>query len=106
MKCESDEHHRHKASQRYVVMILPLCINNDLFYNISSAGPFQEGLARSYFRQLLEGIGACHHQRLAHRDLKPENILLDDEFNLLIADFGAAALLPPDSSSRSTVRPW
>ena len=31
-----------------------------------------------------------HNQGLAHRDLKCENIFLDENFNLILADFGYA----------------
>jgi len=70
---------------------------------MSYTGPFNEGVARHMFRQMLLGLEACHKNGVAHRDLKPENILLDEEYNVRIADFGAAATFNTHAI-RTTVR--
>jgi len=44
-------------------------------------------LARTYFRQLIDGLEYLHKSRVAHLDLKPENLLLGADFNLKICDF-------------------
>ena len=41
-------------------------------------------------KQLAKGIQEIHKNNLIHRDIKPENILLDQNFNLVIADFGVS----------------
>jgi len=46
-----------------------------------------EKLARTYFRQLIDGVEYLHSHGVAHLDLKPENLLLGADFNLKIADF-------------------
>ena len=46
-----------------------------------------EKLARTYFRQLIEGVEYMHASRVAHLDLKPENLLLGPNFEMKIADF-------------------
>jgi len=46
-----------------------------------------EKLARTYFRQLIDGIEYLHESGVAHLDLKPENLLLGADFNLKICDF-------------------
>ncbi len=38
--------------------------------------------------KLIGGLKDMHEKNLIHRDLKPENILLDEEKNVIIADFG------------------
>lgn len=40
--------------------------------------------------QLCNGIKYIHSQSIVHRDIKPENILIDDNNNLVLADFGIA----------------
>lgn len=39
---------------------------------------------------MIQIISEIHKKGVAHRDLKLENILLDDNFNILICDFGYA----------------
>jgi len=53
---------------------------------------FDETLARTYFRQLIEGLEYLHEQGVAHLDLKPHNLLLGNNFQLKIADFDLAML--------------
>ncbi|CAD8118934.1 unnamed protein product [Paramecium sonneborni] len=51
---------------------------------------FTEEFSRHYFKQIIQIISEIHKKGVAHRDLKLENILLDDNFNILICDFGYA----------------
>ena len=51
---------------------------------------FPDGFCRYFFRQMIEGLEACHKSGVVHRDLKPENIVLDKNFNIKIIDFGLA----------------
>jgi len=44
-------------------------------------------LARTYFRQLIDGLEYLHNNDVAHMDLKLNNLLIDSDFNLKIADF-------------------
>jgi serine/threonine protein kinase len=48
-------------------------------------------------RDVLLGLKTLHDDlRVLHRDLKPENILIAADGTAKLADFGVAALLPPD----------
>lgn len=64
--------------------------NGDLFENISRGGPVHEGIAMYYFLQLVNAVEYLHLRNVAHRDIKLDNILLDDNFQVMLIDFGFA----------------
>jgi serine/threonine protein kinase len=76
-----------------ILVVLELASGGELFEYLSFTGAFEEPIARSYFHQLMEGLGAAHAQNICHRDLKPENLLMDENFVLKIADFGFAHVM-------------
>jgi serine/threonine protein kinase len=42
----------------------------------------------TYVQQIAAALQYIHSQRYVHRDIKPENMLLDEQDNVLLADFG------------------
>merc|ERR1740137_264175 len=54
-----------------------------------------EIVCRTYFKQLISGLEACHGIGVAHRDVKLQNILIGDKGQLLLADFGASKTFKP-----------
>ena len=52
-------------------------------------GPFNEQSCCVWFAQILDALSYMHEEKkLAHRDLKLANILLDENKDVLVADFG------------------
>jgi serine/threonine protein kinase len=78
------------TTQDVMLVVLELATGGELFEFLQHTGSFEEAVARSYFHQLISGVGYCHSQGVAHRDLKPENLLMDTNFILKLADFGFA----------------
>ena len=66
---------------------------DELFDFIAHGGPFEERVARYYFKQFTSGLNYCHTNVICNRDLKLENVLLDSEYKIKIADFGFGSLI-------------
>ena len=73
--------------------VVELAQGGEIFDYVAETGRFSERVSRYFFRQIIEGLEACHNKGVSHRDLKPENILLDEFYNIKLADFGWAAPL-------------
>jgi len=55
-----------------------------------TGGPLSAELIEVLFSQMAQAVQYAHEQGLVHRDIKPSNILLQQEYNVLLADFGIA----------------
>lgn len=55
---------------------------------LAAYGPLQEGLIKSFIRQVLQGLAFLHAQGIVHRDIKGGNILVDNKGQAKISDFG------------------
>ena len=76
--------------------------NGDLYQYLKFKKKFHPVVARSFFRQIVQGLKYCHNDlNIAHRDLKPSNILFDGEFRIKIADFGLCKLIQDEGHSSS-----
>jgi len=71
-------------------------------------GGFPEPLARSYLRQIAEGLAYCHSHGVLHRDMKPQNLLIDYEGHIKLADFGLARMfkLPVRTFTHEVITLW
>jgi len=71
--------------------IMEFAMNGDFFSFLKKQRKhMNEKLARTYFRQLIEGLEYLHNNGVAHMDLKLDNLLIGNDFNLKIADFDMA----------------
>ncbi|XP_006819248.2 testis-specific serine/threonine-protein kinase 2-like [Saccoglossus kowalevskii] len=67
--------------------------HGDLLEHIKKNGSLPEGICKSMFRQLVDGLKYLHAKDVVHRDLKCENLLLDECDHLKVADFGFARVI-------------
>ncbi len=79
-------------SKSTLFVVLELANGGELFDRIKIDYGTREETAKTFFKQLVDGVAHCHEQGVCHRDLKPENLLLMDmpgqQTVLKIADFG------------------
>ncbi|KAI7863775.1 kinase-like domain-containing protein [Spinellus fusiger] len=66
----------------------------DLFECIEQHRHFDEFLAKSIFRQIVDCIAHLDSLGLCHRDIKDENIVIDRNYKVKMIDFGSAVILP------------
>lgn len=71
-------------------VVLQYYSQGDLFGLLERSGVLNEKIAKTLFRQILNGVNNSHLNDIIHRDLKPENIFLDGQMKVHIGDFGFA----------------
>jgi len=76
-----------------ILLVLEYCPGGELFDILYYSGQLAEKTARTYFRQFITGLEACHNAGIIHRDIKPQNLLMDQNYQLKITDFGLSFLL-------------
>jgi len=64
----------------------------DLASLLQRIGRLPAGKALEIARKISAGVAAAHDKGVIHRDLKPANIMLDRRGNVVIMDFGLAAV--------------
>ncbi|MCI4376468.1 hypothetical protein PGIGA_G00188760 [Pangasianodon gigas] len=75
---------------KYVYMLLEVCLGGELWSILRDMGFFEEATARFCIGCVLEAFDYLHGMGVVYRDLKPENLLLDTEGYIKMTDFGFA----------------
>lgn len=75
---------------RHIMLVMELCAGGDMLNFVRKRKKLDELTSKILFKQIIEGIGYIHTQRILHRDIKLDNILLDGKGNVKIADFGVS----------------
>lgn len=80
----------HSLDDRYYAFLTPLMKDHSLSHVVGDAAK-----VRSYARQALMLLSACHKQGVMHRDVKPGNFFWDDDTGALtLTDFDCATTDP------------
>ena len=77
----------------FIVFVIKAAPNGELYDLLKHMKKFTNDLALFYCTEIVEALNFIHKCRVVHRDLKPENILLNDNWNILVSDFGSAKIV-------------
>ena len=88
-----------------VMFVMEYAPGGELFDILYYTSALKEAVARTYFKQIINGLEACHNANVVHRDLKPQNLWLDFKFNLKITDFGLSKIIQSDVGTRGYQAP-
>eukprot|EP00484_Ammonia_sp_Unknown_P021918 CAMPEP_0197032342 /NCGR_PEP_ID=MMETSP1384-20130603/11030_1 /TAXON_ID=29189 /ORGANISM="Ammonia sp." /LENGTH=505 /DNA_ID=CAMNT_0042461987 /DNA_START=77 /DNA_END=1594 /DNA_ORIENTATION=+ len=73
-------------------MVLDLCGDAELSYQIWKYCGLSEELTRFYMSEVVSCLQFMHSKGIYHRDIKPENILLHSDGHIRLTDFGTSKI--------------
>ncbi|KAJ3662840.1 hypothetical protein Zmor_007164 [Zophobas morio] len=79
--------------------VLTYAKNGELLQQINKDTSFNLECTKYYSAELVLALEYLNLKGIVHRDLKPENVLFDENWHILITDFGSAKILGEDKSS-------
>jgi len=82
-------------TQKHILFVIELSSGGDLLSYVRKRRQLKEEVAKSVFKQLIEGLKYCHSKKILHRDIKLDNILLTVEGKVKICDFGVSKVVKP-----------
>ena len=84
-------------------LIMPYASKGQLYSLLRRQVRFDQRTAAQYMREVIEAVRYIHSfsPKIIHRDIKPENLLLDDNYRVLLSDFGWSNFLD-DNEYRKT----
>ncbi|CAG9862073.1 unnamed protein product [Phyllotreta striolata] len=77
--------------------VLSYAKNGDVLGQIEKHNRMSIDCTRYYLAELILGLEYLHSKNIIHRDLKPENLLFDENWHLLITDFGSAKIISTEN---------
>eukprot|EP01084_Bolivina_argentea_P264136 447320_1 len=82
-----------------ILLVLEFAAGGELYDMLQYTATLEPVLARSYFRQCIFGVEACHNAGVAHRNLQPHNLLLNSRFNIKISGFGSGTIFESEADA-------
>ena len=77
--------------ENLVYIVLEYVSGGIFFDTCKTGGAMGEHAGKFFMTQMVDALTYMHNTKnLAHRDLKLDNILIDEDLNLILADFGYA----------------
>lgn len=81
--------------------VLTYAKNGELLPHINNKKiPFSLNCCQYYGAELLLALEVLNGKGVVHRDLKPENILFDENWHILITDFGSAKIVSNEDTNK------
>ena len=85
-----------------VLLVMQYVRSGDLFDILYYTSALKEVVARTSFKQLIDGLEACHNANVVHRNLKLSSFLLDSKYNLRITDFALSKRIMLETEATMT----
>lgn len=92
------------AFDEHVYLVMELMPNGTLSRLIRKQGSLPVKGVYRLMQQLASALDYAHKKDIVHRDLKPQNALLDENFNVILTDFGIARLLSKGFSLAALIK--